>query len=115
MAARKLNKNNFDDLLKAYRFAAFGETIHLETGALNPNEYAGYTAAELIPGLNDSDPDSVLLFNIPSRELLAVVELGGYVPTNPGRNQGHWTTVRARLVREKKQPDKRSLQHLRAF
>ena len=122
MVARKLTQTNFDDILKAYRFAARGETIHLETSALNPHEYAGYTAASLIPDINDTDweiiydavneavekaaqgdpaPEQVLLFDIPSRALLAVVELEGYVPTNLARNQGYWTKVRARLVGEK--------------
>ena len=133
MTARKLNNTNPIDLFGAYRFVACGETIHLETAALNPYGYAGYTAASLIPDLNDTDwetvydavneavekaaqgdpkPESVLLFDIPSRALLAVVELDGYVPTNPGRNQGYWTKVRARLVREKEQLDKKTLERI---
>ena len=135
MTARKLNKTNPEDLFTAYWFAAYGELIHLETGALNPNEYAGYTAATLIPGLNDTDweviyeavneavekaargdsnPEDVLLFNIPSRALLAVVELDGFVPTNLGGNQGYWTSVRARLVREKKRLDEKTLERIKA-
>ena len=55
MTARKLNNTNFIDLLDACRSAACRETIHLETAALNPYGYAGYTAASLIPGLNDTD------------------------------------------------------------
>lgn len=135
MTARKLNNTTLNDLLDAYRFAVCGETIHLETAALNPYGYAGYTAANLIPDLNDTDweiiydavneavekaaqgdpnPERVLLFNIPSLALLAVVELGGYVPTDPGRNQGYWTSVRARLVMEKKQLDKKTLGHIKS-
>lgn len=137
MTARKLNNTNPIDLLDAYRFAACGETIHLETGALNPHEYAGYTAASLIPDLNDTDwetiydavneavkkaaqgdpnPESVLLFNISNFagiSLLAVIELYGYVPTNPGRNQGYWTMVRARLVREKERLDEKTLERIK--
>lgn len=134
MTARKLNNTNPIDLLDAYRFAVCGEIIRLETAALNPYEYAGYTAASLIPGLNDTDwetiydavneavekaaqgdpnPESVLLFDIPSRALLAVVELVGYVQANPARNQGYWTGVRARLVKEKEQPDERSLERIK--
>nr|DAU73366.1 MAG TPA: hypothetical protein [Caudoviricetes sp.] len=134
MTARKLDNTNLTDLLDAYWFATCGETIHLETAALNPYEYAGYTAANLIPGLNDTDweviynavneavekagqgdpkPESILFFNIPSRALLAVVELDGYVPTPPGRNQGYWTSVRARLIREKKQLDKKTLERIK--
>ena len=119
MTARKLNNTNPRDILDAYRFVVCGETIHLETAALNPYENAGYTAASLIPDLNDTDwetiydavneavkkaaqgdpqPESVLLFNIPSRALLAVIELDDYVPTNPARNQGCWTKVHASLL-----------------
>jgi len=68
MTARKLNKTNPVDLLKA----AWG----------------------------DPDPESVLLFEIPDypgSPRLAVIELFGYVPTNPARNQGCWTAVRAHL------------------
>lgn len=119
MTARKLNNTNPHDLLKAFHYAAFGESIHTETRALNPNEYAGYTAAELIPDLNDTDweviydavneavekaaqgdpdPESVLLFEIPGSAHLAVIELFGYVPTDPARNQGYWTGVRTHLA-----------------
>ena len=134
MTARKLNATNFIDLLEAYKFAACGKTIHLETAAIDPHECAGYTAASLIPGLNDTDweiiynavneavkkatqgdpePESVLLFSIPSRALLAVIELDGYVPTDPARNQGCWTEVRARLVKEKEQLDKKTLERIK--
>ena len=123
MNARKLNKNNFCDLVKAYRFAACGETIRLETGTINPHEYAGYTAASMIPGLNDADceviceavneavekaaqgdpdPESVLLFEIPDyadAPHLVVIELFGYVPTSLTRNRGYWTSVHGWLVR----------------
>ena len=122
MTARKFNKTNLTDLLDAYSFAFCGETIHTETAALNPHEYAGYTAASLIPGLNDTDweviyeavneavekaaqgdpdPESVLLFEIPDYDgasRLAVIELFGYVPTNLERHQGYWTSVRAHLL-----------------
>ena len=125
MTIRKLNKTNVDDLLTAYRFAVCEETIHTETRALNPYEYAGYTAAELIPGLKDTDweviytainkavekaargdsqPEHVLLFDIPDyggTQHLAVIELLGYMPTNPAKKQGCWTGVRAHLVRQK--------------
>jgi len=121
MTARKLNKTNPVDLLKAALYAACAESIHTDTRALNPDEYAGYTAASMIPGLNDTDweviyeavneavkkaawgdpdPESVLLFEIPDypgSPRLAVIELFGYVPTNPARNQGCWTAVRAHL------------------
>ena len=119
MNARKLNKNNFDDLLKAACYATYAKTIHKDTCALNPHEYAGYTVATMIPGLNDTDweyiyetvneavekaaqgdpnPESVLLFEIPGSPHLAVVELFGYVLTDPGRNQGYWTAVRTSLL-----------------
>lgn len=119
MTARKLNKTNPIDLLKAALYAAYAKNIHTDTRALNPDEYAGYTAANMIPGLNDTDweviyeavneavekaaqgdpdPESVLLFEMPGSAHLAVIELFGYVPTDPGRNQGFWTGVRAHLT-----------------
>lgn len=119
MTVRKLDDTNPIDLLKAALYAACTKNIHTETHALNPNEYAGYTAASLIPGLNDTDwevvyeavneavekaaqgdpdPESVLLFEIPGSPRLAVIELFGYVPTDPARNQGCWTAVRAHLA-----------------
>ena len=118
MTARKLNNTKPTDLLCAFYYAAFGESIHTEASALNPNEYAGYTAATMIPGLNDTDweviyeavndavekaaqgdpnPEEVLLFIISDYDagpLLAVIELDGYVATDPG----FWTTVRAHLI-----------------
>ena len=115
MTARKLNNTNPIDLLKAALYAACAKDIHTETSALNPDEYAGYTAASLIPDLNDTDweviyeavneavekaaqgdpnPESVLLFEITGSPHLAVIELFGYVPTAPWR----WTSVRAHLV-----------------
>lgn len=121
MTARKLNNTNPIDLLVAAFYAACAENIHTDTRALNPNAYAGYTAASMIPGLNDTDwelvydainevvekaaqgdpnPEDVLLFGIsdyPGSPRLAVIELFGYVPTDPGRNQGYWTTMRAHL------------------
>lgn len=137
MTARKLNNTNPIDLLDAYRFAACGETIHLETATLNPYEYAGYTAANLIPDLNDidwevvyeavneavekasqGDPDTedVLLFNIPDYPggpHLAVIELLGYTPTPPDRKRGCWTEVRARLVREKGRLDEKTMERIK--
>ena len=122
MTARKLNNTNPIDLFKAALYTACAENTHTETRALDPDEYAGYTAATMIPGLNDTDweviyeavneavekaaqgdpdPESVLLFEIPDypgSPHLAVIELFGYVPTNPARKQGYWTAVRARLV-----------------
>lgn len=119
MTARKLNKTNPIDLLTAALYAAYAKSVHMDTRALNPNEYAGYTAAELIPGLEDTDweviyeavneavekaaqgdpdPESVLLFEITGSPHLAVIELYGYVPMDPGRNQGYWTAVRGYLV-----------------
>lgn len=118
MTARKLNKNNPDDLFKAFNYAAHGESFYMNTAALNPNEYAGYTVASLIPGLDDtdwetiyeavneavekavqgdSDLEEVLLFNISDYHgspHLVVVELFGYDPTN----WWCWTSVRARLL-----------------
>lgn len=122
MIARKLNNTNPIDLLKAALYAAYAKNIHTDTRALNPDEYAGYTAASMIPGLNDTDweviyeavneavekaargdanPESVLLFEIPDylgSLHLAAVELFGYVVTNPAENQGCWTGVRAHLL-----------------
>lgn len=121
MTARKLNKTNPIDLLKAACYAGCIETVHTETRALNPDEYPGYTTANMIPGLNDTDweviyeavneavekaaqgdpdPESVLLFEIidyAGSPYLAVIELFGYVPTDLTRNQGCWTGVRAHL------------------
>lgn len=119
MTARKLNNTDPHDLLKAACYAALGKVIYTETRAFDPDEYAGYTAASMIPGLNDtdweviyeavneavekaaqgdSDPESVLLFEIPGSPHLVVFELFGYVATDPARNQGCWTAVRAHLV-----------------
>jgi hypothetical protein len=119
MTARKLNNTNPLDLCKAALYVACAENIHTDTRALNPDEYAGYTAASMIPGLNDTDweviyeavneavekaaqgdanPESVLLFEIHGSPHLAVIELFGYVPTDPARNQGCWTAVRAHLA-----------------
>lgn len=122
MTAQKLNKTNPIDLLKAALYAACAKNIHTKTRALNPDEYAGYTAANMIPGLNDTDweviyeavneavekaaqgdPDleDVLLFEIPNypgSPHIAVIELFSYVPTTPDRNQGFWTGIRAHLV-----------------
>lgn len=118
MTARKLKQTNPADIHTAYRFTAYGEPIHLETGALKPDERAGCTTANMIPGLNstdwqdiydavneavekaaqgDPDPEEVLLFEISGYSRsprLAVVELHGYTPTNPGC----WTTARVYLV-----------------
>lgn len=120
MTARKLNNTNPIDLLKATLYAARAKTIHTDTRALNSDEHAGYTAADMIPGLNDTDwevvyeavneavekaaqgdpdPESVLLFEIPGSPHLAIIELFGYVPTDPARNQGCWSGVHAYLVR----------------
>ena len=98
MTTRKLSNTNPIDLLKAALYA------------------------NMIPGLNDTDweviygavneavekaaqgdpaPEGVLLFEIPDYPgppHLAVIELFDYVPTNPARKQGCWTTVRAHLV-----------------
>lgn len=122
MTARKLNNTNPIDLLRAALYAACAKNIHIDTRALDSDEYAGYTAASMIPGLNDADweviyeavneafekaaqgdtnPESVLLFEIPDypgSPHLAVIELFGYVPTNTARSQGYWTGVRARLA-----------------
>ena len=122
MTARKLNKTNPIDLLKAALCAACAENIHTETRALDSDECTGYTAATMIPGLNDTDweviyeavneavekaaqgdpnPEGVLLFEIPDypgSPHLVVIELFGYVPTDPARKQGCWTAVRAHLV-----------------
>lgn len=124
MTARKLDNTNLHDLRTAFSYAAHGETIHTETGNLNPYEYAGYTAACLIPDLNDTDweiiydavneavekaarggsaPEDVLLFEIPGYRHgtphLAVIELSGYVPTNLAKTQGYWISVRATLLK----------------
>lgn len=119
MTARKLNNTDPIDLFTAAIYAAKGKNIHTDTRALNPDEYAGYTAASMIPGLNgtdwevvyeavneavekaaqgDTDPENVLLFEIPGSPHLAIIELFGYVPTDPARNQGCWTGVRAYLT-----------------
>ena len=119
MTTRKLNNTDPIALLKAALYAACAKNIHTETRALDPDEYAGYTAATMIPGLNDTDweviyeavneavekaaqgdpdPESVLLFEIPGSTHLAAIELFGYVPTDPARNQGYWTGVRTHLV-----------------
>ena len=121
MTARKLNNTNPIDLLEAALYAACAKNVHTETRALNPDEYTGYTAATMIPGLNDTDweviheavneavekaaqgapdPESVLLFEIPDYHgfpHLAVIELFGYVPTTQARKQGCWTAVRTQL------------------
>ena len=119
MTARKLNNTNPIDLLKAALFTAYAEDIHTETRALNPGERAGYTAATMIPGLNDTDweviyeavneavekaaqgapnPEGVLLFEIPGSLHLVVIELFGYVLTDPAKKQGCWTGVRTHLI-----------------
>lgn len=119
MTARKLNNTNPIDLLKAAYYVGYAKNIHVETRALNPNEYAGYTAANMIPGLNDTDweivyeavneavekaaqgdPDreSILLFEIPGSPYLALIELFGYVPTNLAGDRGYWTAVRVHLA-----------------
>lgn len=122
MTTRKLDNTNPIDLLKAAYYAVCAKTIHTQTRALDPNGYAGYTAAIIIPGLNDTDwediytavneavekaaqgdphPEGVLLFEItdyPGSPRLAVVELLGYEATNPARKQGYWTGVRAHLT-----------------
>lgn len=119
MTARKLNNTNPADLLKAAIYAAYGKTIHTQTCALTPGEYAGYTAASMIPGLGDTDreviydavneavekalrgdpdPEDVMLFDIPDypgSPHLALIQLKGYVPTSHWR----WTTVCAHLLR----------------
>lgn len=118
MTARKLNDTNPIDLLTAALYAAYAKLSHMDTRALNPDEYAGYTAANMIPGLNNTDweviyeavneatekaaqgdpnPEGVLLFEIPDYHgspHLAVIELLGYVPTN----RWCWTAVRTRLL-----------------
>mgnify|MGYP000843657259 CR=1 FL=1 len=114
MTVRKLTPTNGVDLLNACLLAARGETIHLETRALNPNGCAGYTVASMIPGLNntdwetvydavneaaENDPEGVLLFNISDyagAPYLAVIELEG--------DEGRWTGVCTRLIKEKEQP-----------
>lgn len=119
MTARKLDNTNPIDLLKGFLYGTRAKSIHTETRALNPNKSAGYTAADMIPGLNNTDwetihdavnkavekaaqgdpnPENVLLFEISGSPHLAVIELLGYVPTNPARNQGRWTGVCARLL-----------------
>ena len=119
MTARKLNNIKPIDLLKAACYMVYAKTIHTDTRDLDPDVYAGYIAANMIPGLNDTDweviyeavneaveraaqgdpnPESALLFEIPGSPRLAVIELFGYVPTDPARNQGFWTGVRAHLV-----------------
>lgn len=102
MTIRKLNNTNPRDLLTASRYATREEVLYTDASTLNPNEYPGYTVANMIPGLNDTDweiiyadvneavqadpnPESVLLFEIPDyadAPHLAVIELGGYVPTS---------------------------------
>lgn len=120
MTAQKLNNTSPIDLRRAALYWAFGKSIHADTRALNPDECAGYTAATMIPDLNDTDweviyeavneavekaaqgdpdPESVLLFEIPGSPHLAVIELFGYVSTDRARNRGCWTAVRAHLVR----------------
>lgn len=125
MTVRKLSKNNSHDLLSATSDSSHWEIISVQDGVLNPDEYAGYIAASLIPGLNDldweviytavneavekteqggSNPESVLVFEIlgyAGSPLLAVIELYGYVPTNLTENQGYWTGVRAHLFSQK--------------
>ena len=119
MTARKLNNTNPIDLLRAALYAACAKNIHTETRTLNPDECAGHTAACMIPGLNntdweviceavneavekaaqgDPDPEDVMLFEITGSPRLAVIELFGYVPTDPARNQGCWTGVHAHLL-----------------
>lgn len=122
MTARKLDNTNPYDLLCAYHYLVRAKNTHTETRTLETNTYAGDTAAEMIPDLNDTDwetiytavneavekaaqgdpnPEQVLLFSIPDypgSPLLAVIELFGYVPTAPARNQGFWTGVRAHLA-----------------
>ena len=122
MTVRKLNRTNPIDLSKAVLYAAYVKNVHTDTRVLIPGVYAGYTAASMIPGLNDTDwevvyeavneavekaaqgdpdPERVLLFEIPDypgSPHLAVIELLGYVPTNRARKQGRWTAVRARLA-----------------
>lgn len=128
MTARKLTPDNCWDLSSALRYALHGEAIHAKATALNPNEYAGYTAASMIPGLNDTDreiiyeavneavekasqgdpdPEDVMLFEIPNdagTPLLALIELDGYVPTNQARGRGYWTIARTWLVKQKTFP-----------
>lgn len=118
MTARKLNNTDPIDLLKAFLYAACTKNVHTDTRALDPD---GYTAANMIPDLNDTDweviyeavnevvekaaqgdpdPEDVMLFEIPDypgSPHIAVIELFGYVPTDPARNQGCWTAVRASL------------------
>ena len=55
MTAQKLNNTNPINWLRAALYAAYGKTIHTDTRALTPDEYAGYTAATMIPGLNNTD------------------------------------------------------------
>ena len=119
MTARKLNNTNPIDLLTAFCYSVCGKAIYTETVALNPHEYAGHTAASLIPDLNDTDweviyeavneavekaaqgdPDTedVMLFEIPDylgSPHIAVIELFGYAPTN--QPQGV-TAMRASLA-----------------
>lgn len=123
MTARKLYNTNPVDMLTAALYVAYAKNVHKETRALDPDGYAGYTAASMIPGLNDTDweviyegvneavekavqgdinLESVLLFDIPDHlgsPHLVVIELFGYVPTDPARNGGCWTGVHARLLR----------------
>ena len=109
MTVRKLDSTNPIDMLKATFYAYCVESAHTETRALNPHKYAGYTAATMIPDLNeavekaaqgDPDPESDLIFEIsdyPGASHLALIELFGYVVTDPGRNQGFWTGMRVYL------------------
>lgn len=119
MTTRKLNKTNPIDLLRATLYVANVKNTHTDTRTLNPDECAGYTAATMIPDINDTDrevineavneavekaaqgdpdPESVLLFEILGSARLAVIELFGYMPTDPDKNQGCWTGVRAHLA-----------------
>ena len=121
MIARKLNNTNPVDMVVAALYAAYSQSVHTDSRALKPGDYAGHTAATMIPGLSDADrkviceavnkavkkaargdanPESVLLFEIPDypgSPHLAVIELLDYVSTNPASNQGRWTAVRVRL------------------
>ena len=122
MTVRKLNKTKPADILTAFEYAFYGKDIDTRVGVLNPHEYVEHTVRRLIPDIDDPDwqpvyeavkeaiekaargdsnPESVLLFKILgpfSGTRLVVIELLGYTPTDPEKNQGRWTTMRTHLM-----------------